>query len=123
MEKKVDRFKPIEVNTHSEFFDCQCMSNEHMVRFMYFEDSFEKENSLNETADLFLTVFLDPAPWYNRIWIGIKYIFGYKCKYGHFGEWIMHPRDITRLREMLEKFEKFYEDNPEKTPREDEVKK
>ena len=45
MEKKVDRFKPIEVNTHSEFFDCQCMSNEHMVRFMYFEDSFEKENS------------------------------------------------------------------------------
>lgn len=100
------------ISEHSEYFECSCFACEHTLRFSYFEDVFENKKCMNKTFDIYLHFFLENGPWYRRLWLGIKYIFGYKCKYGHFGEWIMRHEDVCRLKEMLEKFEKFYEENP-----------
>jgi hypothetical protein len=40
---------------------------------------------------------------------GIKYIFGYKCRYGAFDEFIVNPKDADKIQEIvyyLKKIEK-----------------
>jgi hypothetical protein len=38
-----------------------------------------------------------------RIWIAIKYVFGYRSKYGHWDCFIMQPKDAERLRSLLDR--------------------
>ena len=78
----------------SEFFECQCGSDEHTLRFVY-----DKENN-----EFYLSIFLDNyRPWWKRLGLSIKYLFGYKSRYGHFGEWLMEQEDASRLSIMLDK--------------------
>jgi len=80
----------------SYFIECACGSDEHTLRFVL--DKQEKE--------LYVTVFLAEQPLYLRIWNAIKYIFGYKSKYGHFYCWTMNPEDVDKFKKMIEDFEK-----------------
>ena len=78
----------------TEYFDCACKDLSHTLRFAYFED--------DEFPELYTEVFLEEKSWYKRLWFGIKYIFGYKTKYGHFGNWMLDEKDIDRLENMLQ---------------------
>ena len=75
-----------------EYMECQCMSPEHLVKFhLDLED-----------GDLCLDFHLaNWLPWYKRIWVAIKYIFGYTSKYGHFDELIFKDQDVDKLIELL----------------------
>jgi len=79
------------------FFECACGADEHTIRFVL--------NKEDEPAEIYLSIFLDPGPWWKRLGRGIKYILGYKCKYGHFGNWTMDPEDVSRLKKMITDFE------------------
>jgi hypothetical protein len=77
-----------------EYFECQCGSSEHILRFNY-----DKEN--NE-----ITTEIQLIQYHNifkRIWIAIKYIIGYKCKYGSWDCWMMKNEDCERLKKLLDK--------------------
>ena len=53
---------------------------------------------------VFVEIHLAPLVWYKRLWAGIKYIFGYKCRYGHFEEIILsskHARQVYSLYRFL----------------------
>jgi len=79
----------------TEFFECDCGADEHTLRFTL--DLPERE--------IYISMFLQADyRWYKRTWIAIKYIFGYKCKYGHWDNWTIHKGDAKRLRDMLNKF-------------------
>lgn len=81
----------------SYFFECQCESDEHTLRFTLDKEYPEPE--------IYVSIFLDQYhTWYERVWVAIKYIFGYKCKYGHFNTWSMKPEDATKLRDMCNDF-------------------
>ena len=88
-----------------EYFECECGSDEHRLVFKY---DIEDEDWPLVTANAFLHHWY---PWYKRVWIGIKYVFGYKCKYGHFDEFIMKPEDAERLRGLLDKWLEETNDN------------
>ena len=77
-----------------EYFECQCTSPEHTLRFNYDEENNEitTEIRLIQYHNIF-----------KRIWISIKYIFGYKCKYGIWDCWIMKNEDCKGLKELLNK--------------------
>lgn len=75
-----------------QYFSCACSAMEHTVRLTYYDD------------DFFLEIFLDNGTFWNRLVNGIKYIFGFKSKYGHFGSWLLRREDVGRLKEMLEKY-------------------
>lgn len=77
-----------------ELFVCQCSSIEHQVVFSY-----DKEN---EDKDVYVLVHLVPerSIWC-RILNAIKYIFGYKCRYGHFEEFIFNKEDAGKLQEVV----------------------
>lgn len=81
-----------------EYFECTCHSDEHLLRFTYFGANEDDE------AELYANVFLDTPGFWKRLWIGLKYIAGYKCKYGHFGTWEMSPENIVRLQALLDKY-------------------
>jgi hypothetical protein len=38
-----------------------------------------------------------------RIWIAIKYILGYKCKWGHFDCFVFKNEDVSKLQTLLDK--------------------
>jgi hypothetical protein len=78
-----------------ENFSCSCYSDEHELRFGYDPD----EN------DIFVSVFLPDVPFFERVVNAIKYVFGYKCKYGHFECFLLrNVNDAKRLRLMLDDY-------------------
>jgi hypothetical protein len=77
-----------------KYFECRCHSPEHLLR-LWFDDE-------DDFPCVYLSVFLDNAPWHRRLWLGLKYILGYKCRYGHFDEFLLRPEDADRMIEMLE---------------------
>jgi len=75
----------------SEFFECKCDSDEHTVRFVL-----DKEDK-----EIYLSVYLNQYRWwYQRVWVAIKYVFGYKCLYGHWDVTMFKEKDTLRLRDM-----------------------
>lgn len=80
----------------TEYLECNCHSPEHTLVFHTYDDE----------PMIYMHVFLKPDPFFKRIWNSIKYIFGYKCKYGHFDEFIMNPDDADKLIEILQRIKK-----------------
>ena len=76
----------------TEFFECECMSDEHTLKFVY-----DKEDNA-----LYTTIFLNQyRNIFKRLWIAIKYIFGYKSKYGHWDCFSLRSDDVKRLKSVL----------------------
>ena len=82
---------------------CQCSSSEHQIIFSIFDDF--------DDPEVFASIHLVPEyHWWKRVWNAIKYIFGYRCKYGHFEEFIFRPEDWRKLDKVV----KFLKKNEEK---------
>ena len=74
--------------------DCDCMDASHSMRFWY--DS--------EFNQIYTTIHLQPlAPWYKRVWIAIKFIFGKSGNKwdGEFDNWVINRHQIIKLRDYL----------------------
>jgi hypothetical protein len=77
-----------------QYFECACHSPEHTLRFCWDD----KDN------EIYTEVFLNQYHnFFKRIWIALKYVFGYKCKYGQFDCFLMQPKDAQRLKSLLDK--------------------
>lgn len=75
-----------------QYFTCECHSPEHTLSF-----TLDRESN-----EIYTSVFLlEPPSIWRRIWIGIKYIFGYKCKYGHWDCFSLKQKDVYRLINLL----------------------
>lgn len=83
----------------NEILVCACHSTEHQIVIQK-----DEEDNL-----LYCSIHLSPLPWYERLINGIKYIFGYRCCYGDFDEFVFNQSHIQYLKEMI----KFLE--PEKS--------
>lgn len=76
--------------SQTEFFECVCTADEH--------------NSI----ELYTPVFLNQyRGFFGRLWIAVKYLFGYKCKYGHWDCTVLRSEDIDRLMALLQKYKQL----------------
>lgn len=91
----MNEYKYGSILDETHFFECQCGSDEHTLRFIY-----DKEHN-----EVYLSIFLNNPRFCKRIWLALKYVFGYKCKHGHWDNWLMHRGDASRLIYLLEKLE------------------
>ena len=83
-----------------EVFICECHSEEHLFIVRGFDDSMDGIDD----REIYLSVHLcQEHGFFRRIWTAIRYIFGYKSKYGDFGNCILKPDDVGRLRAGLDK--------------------
>ncbi len=75
------------------YYTCECLSPQHTLRFVY------------DGNDLYTEVYLNQyRNFFKRIWVAVKYVFGYTSKYGHWDTWILNGNDMERLGSMLEKY-------------------
>ena len=89
---------------HTEYFECACFSPEHALRFDLLDNNDDKSNNA-DNVELSTTVFLGQHDSFiQRVWLAIKYIFGYKCRYGHFDCYIMRPEDADRFIELFAQY-------------------
>lgn len=85
--------------TVTEYFECQCHSDEHTLKFSLDEDD----------GSLYTSVFLhDYKPWYKKVWPAIKYIFGHTSKYGHWDCFEMQPKDHRRFIKLIQQADRIH---------------
>jgi len=72
---------------------CECNSTEHQMLFLYSDD--------DGVPMVFVHTHLTKKPFWQRVKYGIKYIFGYKCQYGAFDEFIINPTDIPKIENVV----------------------
>jgi hypothetical protein len=76
---------------------CECNSSDHQMIFLYSDD----EENGNKYPMCYVHVHLNKRPFIDRLIYGIKYIFGYKCRYGAFDEFIFNPDDSEKIEKLL----------------------
>ena len=75
---------------YHKYIDCICDHPGHTIRFSWFEDD----------DFVYVCTFLNAQGFWQRLWIGIKYIFGCSSKYGHFDETMLSKQQITEIRDL-----------------------
>lgn len=68
-----------------ELFLCECGSAEHQLIVT-------KDNEF-----IYFQFHLAMLPWWRRLVLGVKYILGYRSKYGDFDEIVFNPESAHRL--------------------------
>ncbi len=78
------------LETKSTVLICECSSREHQIII-------EHDNEDNLT---YCHIHLVKNGFCRRLKAGLKYIFGYKCRYGQWEEFIFKPEHANQLREL-----------------------
>ena len=75
---------------------CACKHPEHTITYSMYDDE----------EDVYMYVHLNHDRWYKRVWNALKYIFGYRCKYGHFDEFIINETNYVHFKMIAHHVEK-----------------
>ena len=83
-----------------ENFLCDCSSMEHQFSLWIDDWDTPEHHEL-----LCLEVSLcQSKPFFTRIWLAVKYIFGYRSKYGMWAEMIIDLKDKERLLNIINRW-------------------
>lgn len=89
----------------TNYFDCECYSPEHTLRIVLTYD----ENN-DEPPEVYTEIYLNqPNSFFKRIWIALKYIFGYKSQYGCWDCFNLQAKDTSKLMNILDTYDKLVE--------------
>lgn len=75
-----------------EIIICACENVEHQVII----------RTVEGWEEVAVAIHLKHLPFHKRLWHGIKYIFGHKSKYGDFDEIIIAPKDVDKIKKVVE---------------------
>lgn len=79
----------------NELFICECSDVRHQIIMSYYGDE--------EFREVFCSIHLIPERnLLKRIRNAVMYIFGYRCAYGDFEEFIFNPEDADRLQTVVD---------------------
>jgi len=81
-----------------EYFECSCHTPEHTLRLWFDDDK--------DFPCVYASVFLANGGVFRRLKNAAMYLFGYKCAYGHFEEFVMRPEDADRMIAIMEALKK-----------------
>lgn len=80
----------------NDYFECDCESPEHVIRMSRIEDQ-------GFDDFIYVSFFLRPWTFWRRVRYAIMYVFGYKSKYGDFGECIWCLGTMKKFRDYCDK--------------------
>jgi len=85
--------------------ECVCESPEHQISFSYIP-TYKCANGIYQSPEeMYLSIYLSPVhKFWRRVLNGIKYMFGYRCKWGDFDNVCL---DLTRVKEIREIMDRF----------------
>ena len=110
----------------SEIFICDCSDISHNVVFQLWDFGKDLSSPLWRPAcsncELSMHVFLNDYPYFwKRVWLGIRYIFGYKSKFGHYDTVSFRYEDIPRMKAILDKFTGRVDEYTKKLDEQDDI--
>ena len=79
------------------YIDCDCQDFDHLLRIAYFDD----KDIHNE---LYIEVHLRQKSFLKRLWLGLKYVFGFRSSFGDFDEFVMTRKKVLEIKKVLEDF-------------------
>lgn len=79
-----------------EVIICDCNSTDHNMIFLYSEEDFHGK----KIPMCYAHIHLCKRPFLERVKYGLKYIFGYRSKYGAFDEFIFNPKDSQKINSL-----------------------
>jgi hypothetical protein len=78
------------------YFECECSHGDHLIRYMWEEGEDE----------LWTEIRMNPYhSFFSRIWLAIKYIFGYNCVNGHFDCTMLSKQEAGKLVDLLVRYQ------------------
>ena len=83
---------------NSEILICDCHSTEHQI-VVHFDND-------DRHPEVYMHIYLNKKSFWERLVHGIKYIFGYQCRFGAFEEFIFNPDDADRLQDVVNHLKK-----------------
>lgn len=86
----------------TEILICSCNSTEHQI--VIYKDE-EDEKPFEKLA--YVHIHLTKRSFKRRIIPAIKYLFGYRCKYGEWDEILLDKDHVSQLEELI----KYLKDN------------
>ena len=78
-----------------DFIICSCHNVEHSIIFHYDK----------EYKGVYISIHLKNLSFIERLKNGIKYIFGFKSKYGDFDEFMVNENDLDKFKKIVETLE------------------
>lgn len=78
---------------NSEILICDCHSTEHQI-VVHFDND-------DRHPEVYMHIHLNKKSFWERLVHGIRYIFGYQCRFGAFEEFIFNPDDADRLQDVV----------------------
>jgi len=85
-----------EFDEHAISVTCACHSAEHNLQLAYYDDA--------DDWELFVSVHLVSRGLLSRLWTAIRYVFGYRCRYGEWEELLIGTRDAREVIEFLQAY-------------------
>lgn len=85
-----------------EILICECNTPEHQIIVTYCSED-RGEDIMDEHGIIYedcidIRIHLNTQnSFFKRLWIGIKYAFGYKSQYGHWDDFLLDPSDVDRI--------------------------
>lgn len=70
---------------------CSCNSTEHQMIL----------SSIEGEKEVYVHIHLNHLSFWKRLILGVKYIFGYTSKYGHWEEMILDTSHINQLKKVI----------------------
>jgi hypothetical protein len=97
------------MNPECEYFSCICESNEHALVVKLWDFS-EPEGGDPLDVELSFDVFLcQHRSFWQRVWAAVRYVFGYRCRFGHFESATLKYEDADRLLELIHNYKRRVE--------------
>ena len=87
-------------NEHRQLFTiCGCGTPEHQFILSYFTDEEPEWRWLY--LNVHLTTWRNP---FRRLLAAVRYVFGYRCRFGEFDEVVMYRHHAEQVRDFLNEF-------------------
>lgn len=83
----------------NELLICTCHDVEHQVIFSYDDDEI--------CPEVYMSIHLSKLPFWKRVEYAVKYVFGYRSRYGGFAEIILKPEDASKMKKVYEYLKKL----------------
>ena len=83
-----------------EYFDCDCGDSAHhftITQVSNYDKTFDDEC-------VYISYYMNQyRTWYQRLWLAIKYVFGYKSRFGDWDSITLDKEKVLRLRNFCDK--------------------
>ena len=86
---------------NTEYFECDCGDFDHTLRVSYFKD---------EPTEMYVEIHLRQQPFFKRLWKAIKYVCGFRSRYGDFDEFMWSYETADKYRDFIGNFLAAHED-------------